>query len=179
MAADEDESAATVQALGQLATEVVEAQKIRADYLKWKIVVVAALFGVGLGLVKTEGTAQRYADLVLCVIPLMTAYVDTLCLHVTLRIAVIGAFRRENLGADDQYRRYEDFVADNRRAFLLDRVALVGSSELFALSLLFGPPLIGLKLPHQTAIQVSGAIGVGLTAVIFAGFFGLNRRLRA
>jgi hypothetical protein len=177
VAADGDQSAATVQALGQLATEVVEAQKIRADYLKWKIVVVAALFGTGLGLVKTEGNAQRYADLVLCVIPMMTAYVDTLCLHVTLRIAVIGAFRRNNLAPDDPYREYEEFTASarKRRVFWLDRVALVGSSEMFALALLFGPPLIEPNLPHQGAIRVSGLIGVLLTAALFAVFWWLQR----
>ena len=116
MSTDGEDSPATVQALGQLATEVVEAQKIRADYLKWKVVLVAGLFGIGLGFVKTEGTAQRYADLVLCIIPLVTAYVDTVCLHVTLRIAVIGEFRR-TLGTQDHYRKYEDFVKGNNRAF--------------------------------------------------------------
>ena len=141
-------------------TEIIESQKARSDLLKWKVVVVGALAATGLGLVKTRGPGQRYADLVLCAIPIIAAYIDLLCRHLSLRILVIGAYRRKARVRDE----YEDFaeLARNRNAFQLEDAAVLFSSLLFSLALMATAPPLGLepKLPHGWAVAVSGAAGV-------------------
>jgi len=42
----------------QLATELVEAQHVRSDLLKWKVVLVAGLAATGLGLVDTTASGH-------------------------------------------------------------------------------------------------------------------------
>src|SRR2546421_9370237 len=94
--------------------EIIEAQKIRSDLLKWKIIVVAALGATGLGL-STQSLA--YTDLVLCCIPFVCAYLDLLCRHLSLRIRVIsrpweaGWLSEANPTPDSPYTRvHERFV---------------------------------------------------------------------
>jgi hypothetical protein len=65
-----------------------ESQKTRTDLLKWKIILVAAIGGAGLGLGSTAGTNYY----LFCLIPLVCVYVDILCSHMNLRIMVIGRF---------------------------------------------------------------------------------------
>jgi len=84
----------------ELRDEIVEAQKARVDLLKWKIIMVATLGALALGL--TEKTAPTSSDptngsplgheYLLCLIPLICLYVDILCSHQNLRIMVIGRY---------------------------------------------------------------------------------------
>ena len=69
--------------------EIIESQKIRSDLLKWKILTLAVLGATGLGL---SGQSIPHADLVLCCVPFVCAYIDLLCRHLSLRIAVISEF---------------------------------------------------------------------------------------
>jgi hypothetical protein len=68
-----------------LRQEIIEAQKIRAELNKWKLLIVSALTAVGLGL--TESRSVPYAELVLCGIPFACAYVDLLHYHQGLIIS--------------------------------------------------------------------------------------------
>ena len=70
--------------------EIIESQKTRTDLLKWKIILVAAIGGAGLGLGSTGGAKANYY--LFCLIPLVCVYVDILCSHMNLRIIVIGRF---------------------------------------------------------------------------------------
>jgi hypothetical protein len=144
--------------------EIIESQKARSDLLKWKVVVLAALAATGLGLVKSEGPGQRYADLVLCAIPVISVYIDLLCRHLSLRILVIGAYRRKAKVRDD----YERFVglARDKGAFQLEDGAVLLSSLLFSFALMLMAPPLGLepKLPHGWAVAISGAAGIVLAS---------------
>lgn len=144
-------------------TEVIESQRARSDLLKWKIIVVAALAGTGLGFVKSEGSGQRYADLVLCAIPVVAVYIDLLSRHLSLRILVIGAYRRKAAVRDD-YEVFAD-IARGRSAFQLEDSAVLLSSLLFSMALVLTAPPLGLEpeLPHGWAVAGAGAAGILLT----------------
>jgi hypothetical protein len=98
----------------KLRDEILQAQQIRSDLLKWKLVLVGPLGAVGLGLAGAPNTAD--ADLVLCAVPLVCLYVDLLTLHLSLRILVIGAFVRGAGETTDmpQVTAYEVFAQNAR-----------------------------------------------------------------
>jgi hypothetical protein len=164
--------------IDQLANELVEAQKVRSDLLKWKIALVAGLAGVGLGLVDTAPSGQRYADLVLCAIPLAAVYVDALCRHLSLRIKVIGDYRYSREG--DDYRKYEEFVSRAREqgAFGLEGYTVVVSTVVICVALMLVPQSLDPELPHATAINISGAVGLVLAVIVEAVFLWLERRIK-
>ncbi|MGA8571171.1 MAG: hypothetical protein ACLP7A_00165 [Desulfobaccales bacterium] len=73
-----------------LRTEIIESEKARIDLLKYKLVAVATLGAVGLGVGNyAEGHGFIYA---ICIIPFVCNYVDLLCFHNSLRILAIGRY---------------------------------------------------------------------------------------
>lgn len=100
-----------------LRAEIIDGERARADFQKWKLVLVAALGAAALGL---GGSCQNHIPLLLCVIPLVCGYVDLLCKHITLRILVIGTYLRKLNEANDppdRYLDYEGFVQRARKKF--------------------------------------------------------------
>jgi hypothetical protein len=100
-----------------LRTEIIDAEKARADFQKWKLVLVAALGAAALGVGASD---PKPMPLLLCGIPLVCGYVDLLCKHITLRILVIGTYLRKLNEANDppdQYLDYEGFVQRARKKF--------------------------------------------------------------
>src|SRR5215831_8078248 len=96
--------------MSSLRKEIVEAQKVRSEILKWKLILVAALGAVGLGF-SNPNTIVPNAYLVLLLIPLVCFYVDLLCRHMSLRIIVIGAFLRFG-SKETEDAAYESFVSE-------------------------------------------------------------------
>lgn len=80
--------------------EIIEAQKARTDFVKWKLFLVSGLGAAGLGFTKSS---LSNVELVLCLIPLVCAYVDLMCRNLSLRIVVIGEYIRstKNQGRTD------------------------------------------------------------------------------
>lgn len=107
--------------MDRLRDEILQAQGVRSDLQKWKLGLVGAIGASGLGF---AGSVElRHADLVLCTIPPVAVYVDLLCLHLTLRIIVIGSFLQLPMPAGDSaasYRAYEDFADAARKLPELD-----------------------------------------------------------
>mgnify|MGYP001794282614 FL=1 len=114
--------------LGALREEIIDAHRGRAELLKWKLILVAALGTVGLGFnvepwkraditMEPEKVLSTY--LLLCLIPLICVYVDSLCQHLYLRTIVIGTFFRNyhnRKGSDiDWFCEYEAFCEMTRR----------------------------------------------------------------
>ena len=87
-----------------LRNEIVESEKARLDFLKYKLVAIASLSAIGLGFgdYKLDKIIIP-GDYVLCIIPFVCAYIDLLCYHNTLRILVIGCFLKHH---DDLYEGY-------------------------------------------------------------------------
>ncbi len=108
-----------------LRTEIIEAQKARADLLKWKLVIVAAVGGVGLGL----STTTPASPLILILIPLACFYVDLLCQHLNLRIQLIAQFTR--LSSSSGVNTETDLMKEYERYVLL--MAREGEADVFRL----------------------------------------------
>lgn len=92
-------------------SEITESQKVRSDLLKWKLIAVAVLGSVGLGLTE-RSAANSYSLYVLAVIPFVAVYVDVLCHHLNLRMLVISAYARIRCSGCDLV--YEDFCKQAR-----------------------------------------------------------------
>ena len=103
----------------KLPDEIIEAQKVRSDLLKWKLALIAALGAAGFGLMEKVSPAP----LLLALIPLVSLYVDLLCSNLNLRQVVIGTYFRSA-----RQDAYETFVHDHRRVFDLEDSALYWST---------------------------------------------------
>ncbi len=104
----------------ELRDEIVESQKVRSDLFKWKIILVASLGAVALGLASANDKGAgadppSTHEYLLCLIPLVCLYVDILSSHLNLRIMVIGRYfqyvaaTRGN-EAEPRQAEYERFV---------------------------------------------------------------------
>jgi hypothetical protein len=92
-----------------LRSEVVHAQQMGSDFLKWKLIGAASVASVGLGFGERSSTALVDASLLICLIPLICAYVDLARLDLVVRVVVIARFLSIN---GDQY---EQFVEELRK----------------------------------------------------------------
>jgi hypothetical protein len=178
---------AEVAQMSDLRQEIIEAQKMRAEILKWKLILVAALGAVGLGFSHPESVHVPNAYLVLLLVPLVCFYVDLLCKHMSLRMIVIGTFlRSRSSNADDA--AYERFVSDARamgprrtNVFAFEEWALDGSTAVLSLLVV----LVGL-VPSSLGISIStideylfiGSGVSGLLLTLMVRFF-YKRRLAA
>jgi len=103
----------------KLADEILQAQKQRGEFLKWKLVLVAALGSAGFGL----GDKSDKSHLILLgLVPFVCLYVDLLCYSINLRILVIGSYFKST-GCN-----YEKHAADHRTAYGMEDWALYGST---------------------------------------------------
>ncbi len=163
--------------MSQLNTEIIETQKSRYDLLKWKIIVFAALSATGLGL---SNKPKSYADLVLCCIPFICAYIDMLWYHLSLRNVAIGYFRRkmsahrkdnhdpDSTPFDGEYTLYqewyEEFIEDAKGTYRLEKLCVYLSSVMISMILIvlstldFFTKEIGFN--HKLLILISGLFGI-------------------
>ncbi len=153
----------------QLRLEIIESQKIQADYLKWKLISVATLASIAIGI--SGNSTNGEAEFLLCAIPFCCAYIDILSLHVMMRILTIGAFLRSKGCA------YETFVDEVRNAgndpLKFENYALNGSSIIFnALPIFYGIyKIIGFKDSNLgTALIVFGIVGIVFTFFLVIRF---------
>lgn len=173
--------------MSQLSDEIVESQKARSELLKWKAISVAALGAAGLGL---SGPTVPQADFALCFIPLVSAYIDLQCRHLSLRIMVIGTYRAKRATAGAQGAAadpeeaylgpYEPYAraAARKGVFSLEGAALVTSSALLSLGLILLPGLLDQTLlPHGKVLVVSGAIGLILVLTVEIAYRVLRWRI--
>jgi hypothetical protein len=165
-----------------LRQEILQAQSVRSDLLKWKLGLVGGLGAAGLGFAGSNRLG--HADLVLCAIPPVCVYVDLLCRHLSLRILVIGSFLRSRGDGDPSLKRLADYEervdeARQRGAFDLEEWALAWSSYALSLAVaVYG--VIGAydgSLPLRFAVPFVVSGGVALL-VTFGGQQLFRRRLR-
>ena len=155
-----------------LRQEIVESQKSQAELLKWKLIATAAVAGAGLG-IQVPAAAKSDARLLICLIPLICAYVDLLSLHIVVRIIVIAAFLRER---GDEYEAFVHSIRDKKRnPFRFELMALHGSSGVIsAIIFVFG--VVGLfagwDLVVSGAYTACGLIGCCVTWYLYRLFSG-------
>lgn len=114
--------------IGPLRGEIEESEKVRADFLKYKLLAVAALGSIGLGLKTTNDSTPLFNHIyILGIIPFVCFYVDLLCYHNTLRILVIGRYFANN-GCP-----YEKFISQVGTALEKIEPSRKGASYLFEL----------------------------------------------
>ena len=155
-----------------LRQEIIEAQKVRSDLMKWKLVLVAAIGAAAFGF--STDDSGVFDPLALCAIPFVCVYVDTLCRHLSLRIQSIGTFIRKMEGDDltpelTFYKRYEEYsfnFAWRKGFYRLESLALVGSSVFLNLF------IAAYGLSQWMAVQVF-AWSDNNAWIFFAGLLGV------
>jgi hypothetical protein len=102
-----DISQVTPELLSALRIELIETEKSGADFVKWKLIAVAAVASLALGVGQAKGDSHPPHALI-CLIPLICAYVDLMSADLAVRILSIAAFLRS------QGDVYELWVQDRR-----------------------------------------------------------------
>jgi hypothetical protein len=156
----------------------LQAQSARSDLLKWKLGLVGVIGGIGLGLAGSRSSA--HADLVLCVIPLVCAYVDLLARHLSLRMLVIGGFIREKCKATP-LQGYENYAQDHRKAFGLEESAVTWSTVVISAGVCaFGVVVLlePAKDPIGWAFIGTALVGSLLTVLVWRAYKTRENELR-
>ncbi len=161
--------------------DIIYAQRTRADLLKWKLIISAALGAVGLGIYRPEAKATDSLfpfELAFCLIPFVCAYVDLLCYHLNLRIFVINKFfkrfkvecpnqKSQNTNWENNiffFQQYEATCDQVRSTFELESWALKWTSILLLVSII----ILIYFAPNKTEAYlflIAGILGV-LMAII-------------
>src|SRR5262244_3696018 len=137
---------ALIFVMDSLRTDVIELQKARSDLLKWKLLIVAGVGGVALGL---SGQDQKIGNvrLALVVIPVACAYVDLLCRHLSLRITTVRIFIANRKDESSILHEFEGFYSrvseDVWSGHSLESLALIGSTLLLCLAVVPVGILVG------------------------------------
>jgi hypothetical protein len=168
------QSATQVASAEKLRDELIECHKIRADFLKWKLVLIAVLGGAALSVKVTDTNLDPAArTLVLLLIPFVCVYADLMCLQNALRAHSITRFICQLPESAPGVSFERRLAKGEAEIFSLERFALFWSTLLIDITVAFG----GLLHPGaQTrtwvpdAFQVFAAAGVVLTVFVGAVF---------
>ena len=158
-----------------LRNELIETQKVRADLMKWKLLIVAGIGGAALGFSGGDGgNPPTSAHLALAIIPLACVYVDLLCRHMSLRNKAIGLFIAAGGHQSYHLRDYERFYLEVSETawsrVSLESVALVGCTVFLSLAIIpIGIMASGLPLwPVPTEWPATLFVGSGACGVLFS-----------
>lgn len=161
--------------VSSLRSEIVESQKADIEFVKWKLIAVAAvtsiLFGVG-----SDRERDPQLQLLIFLIPLICAYVDLVSITLAMRILTIAAFLREQ---NDIYecRVHQMRTNKGRNPFMFVPVAVHGSSLAISL-VIFSAGIFGWQTNwdhlRTVAYLSAGAIGIALATILWRSY-----RLRA
>lgn len=166
-----------------LRSEIIEAENARVDLLKWKLIVVAGLAGIGFGFFNSAtgtdaGNAQggEISHLALSVIPLACLYVDLLCYNLQVRMIVISLFTqnyRPSNGSNDGegYCMYEKFCDNIRGAFKLEDWAMEYSTRLIS-GLVMLSTLLFIQ-QHNVSLRTWSNAGMYAFFILLSGFSGI------
>jgi hypothetical protein len=147
--------------------EIVECQKAKAEFIRWKLIIVAAIGGAAFGLNDTAGQPALMA-----LIPLVCVYVDSVCVHNDSRIMMIATFLCSSDQAGAEARAYEAHCRAHRYRFYGDGMVLFVSS--FVLSVLVAAWGIYERTVDEpfagAACLVAGVVGGLVTLILVRNF---------
>jgi len=171
----------------KLTDEIIESQKIRSDYMKWKILAIAALGATAFGL-KGETLTTNIKYVILAMAPFICFYIDTLCYHVSLRIAGIGrffeTFDRNN---NNPIIKYERFIRHQTPAYVRwEHIDAAGSSiavslfvVCYAVFVWNNPNAIIAKMKAGIFLGIAGVLGLGLCAIAYFKYSNERKRINS
>lgn len=160
-----------------LRQEILESQKARSDFLKFKLISIATLAAAGLGLNGKGSILGENIDYVLCVIPLICIYVDLLCYHNNIRIKIIAAFFKEK---KDEYESFIDKISKAHKEesyyFKLEDYVIRWSSIIISvLLIIYGLCLNKFEIKFKSLhFIIVGIVGVIISLIIKSLY---NKRL--
>src|SRR5713226_1515874 len=114
----------------KLRDEIIESEKARTDFIKWKLILVAAIGSAALGLSSKE-SSNGNLGILLALIPFVCLYVDAVCFHNEIRIMTIARFLRTR-DEGSLERTYEEYCRNHRSHFSLEGFALLGATVLLS-----------------------------------------------
>ena len=156
-----------------LATEITESQKVRSDLLKWKIIAIAFISLVGLGISR----GYNKTEMALCIIPFVMAYIDALCIHLNLRIFSIGKWHTTEKAKElevspeslymQEYENYIEFAYE-AGAFNLEKWTIFYSSLFINVIIIIYPFIDKANnlSSFQYALITSGVLGLILSITL-------------
>jgi hypothetical protein len=160
-----------------LRQELIECQRARSEFIRWKLILVAAVGSAAFGLGSKDN--PKHPEL-LAFIPLICTYVDSVCLHNDSRIMLIGRFLRESTLASEVARAYEQFCDQHRAKFYNEGFALFISS-LFLSGVVASLGFAGYNPEatqdpwHPTALVASGLLGAAMTLFLSWNYTRVQR----
>jgi len=164
-----------------LRTEIIESQKIGADFLKWKLISVATVASISVGLAPAGGGSAEGAKLLMCLVPLICAYVDLISLHIMTRILTIGIYLKNS---GDSYEQFVFGVRERTTTnpYVFEAVAILASSGTINAVIV----ALGFTLPrgpgnwpsdYLTAYIVAGVLGIVATAAFWLMHLSRTREI--
>jgi len=147
----------------KLRNEIIESEKSQADILKWKLIAIAGVASVSLGVGSTAAVPEA-ARLLICLVPLICIYVDLISLHIMTRIITIGFYLKESGNVYEQF-AFEVRYKTAANPFIFEAVVLHGSSLVFnaiilVLCLVFPQTLPNWPSAYTTAYALAGLLGI-------------------
>jgi hypothetical protein len=151
----------------QLREEIVECQRTKSEFIRWKLILVAAVGAAALGVGSSDVVP---VPVLFALIPVICIYVDAVCIHNDARIMMIAQFLRESSTVSAEAKAYERHCHRNRDRFYNEGLTLFLCS-LFLSALVAG---IGLHQSADTAAGspwmanvLSGTAGAAITAILY------------
>jgi hypothetical protein len=149
--------------------EIIEAAKSRTDLLKWKLILVSTLAAIGLG-INTSGSNVKPMigfHFVLCLIPLVSVYVDLLCKNLQIRILAISEFFQSQKIKDPNneflcFQLYEEFCDSIREEFNFEDWTQQWSTIFLSFLIIVLAFIIGLSWMDRLTLIISGICGIVL-----------------
>lgn len=179
----------------KLREEIIESQKAQAAFAQWKLLLVAGFGAASLGALPNAQVSVRSLAL-LCLLPFVCLYVDTLCYHSGIRVVTIARYLRVDASLSEwrndphshandlvAVRDYEQFCARNRHRFGLEGIALLAVSLIVSAvvvsigaSLWVAPMLTGRPFPPATSTAARVTVTVllltsGVSGAVLAKVF--------
>jgi hypothetical protein len=165
---------------GELHDEIIASQNARARIWNWKLILISVLAAAGLG-ISVGASPNTGTPLVLCCIPVVCAYADLLCNHLSVRNHLIGAWRRTR-HRSVEFKEYERFAQSlkDKGVWRLEWWAVYSSSIAANVGLVLvgagkgggdlhaaGQVLLFRSSPAFGAVAVSGLLGILATALVW------------
>jgi hypothetical protein len=159
--------------------EIIEAERAGSDFLKWKLIAAATVASIGVGFWNSARPMAADAKLLICLVPLICAYVDMVSLDLAVRITVIASFLRTK--CHDPYETYvQTLRGRDDNPFRFAPIAIHGSSLVVSLVIL-GLGLYGASADwnrfQSHAFVTAGLSGSGITILLWNVYTARIRRV--